>query len=74
MRAVHIEATHALEADAFICAYQRFVSSRGMSKEIYSDNGTNFTGAKQELRESTGAIGPNQSLQSSQNGQHSVVI
>ena len=51
MRAVHIEVAHTLEADSFICAYQRFVSRRGKPKEIYSDNGTNFTGAERELRE-----------------------
>ena len=46
MRAVHIEVAHTLEADSFICAYQRFVSRRGKPKEIFSDNGTNFTGAE----------------------------
>ena len=46
MRAVHIEVAHTLEADSFICAYQCFVSRRGKPKEIYSDNGTNFTGAE----------------------------
>ena len=51
MRAVHIEVAHTLEADSFICAYQRFVSRRGKPKEIHSDNGTNFTGAERELRE-----------------------
>ena len=51
MRAVHIEVAHTLEADSFICAYQRFVSRRGKPKEIFSDNGTNFTGAERELRE-----------------------
>jgi len=51
MRAVHIEVAHTLEADSFICAYQRFVSRRGKPKEMYSDNGTNFTGAERELRE-----------------------
>ena len=51
MRAVDIEVAHTLEADSFICAYQRFVSRRGKPKEIYSDNGTNFTGAERELRE-----------------------
>jgi len=51
MRAVHIEVVHTLEADSFICAYQRFVSRRGKPKEIHSDNGTNFTGAERELRE-----------------------
>ena len=51
MKAVHIEVAHTLEADSFICAYQRFVSRRGKPKEIHSDNGTNFTGAERELRE-----------------------
>lgn len=46
MRAVQIEVTHTLEADSFICAYQRFVSRIGKSQAIYSDNGTNFTGAE----------------------------
>ena len=51
MRTVHMEVAHILEADSFICAYQRFVSLRGKPKEIYSDNGTNFKGAWRELRE-----------------------
>lgn len=51
MRAVHIEVAHTLEADSFICVYQRFVCRRGKPRRIYSDNGTNFTGAERELRE-----------------------
>ena len=51
IRAVHIEVAHTLEADSFICAYQRFGSRRGKPKEICSDNGTNFTGAERELKE-----------------------
>ena len=46
-----MEVAHILEADSFICAYQRFASLRGKPKEIYSDNGTNFKGAWRELRE-----------------------
>ena len=46
-----MEVAHILEADSFICAYQRFVSLRGKPIEIYSDNGTNFKGAWRELRE-----------------------
>lgn len=38
MRAVHIEVAYTLEADSFICGYQRFVSRQGKPKEIYSDN------------------------------------
>ncbi|KAL9984439.1 hypothetical protein ACROYT_G006730 [Oculina patagonica] len=56
MRAVHIEVAHTLEADSFICAYQRFVCRRGKPRKIYSDNGTNFTGAERELREALGRL------------------
>lgn len=51
VRAVHVEIAHTLESDSFICAYQRFVARRGVPKEIFSDNGTNFKGAERELRE-----------------------
>jgi len=51
IRAFHIEIAHTLESDSFICAYQRFDSRRGVPKEIFSDNGTNFKGAERELKE-----------------------
>ena len=49
-RAVHIEDVSSLETDTFIQALVRFISVRGRPKEIWSDNGTNFTGAQKELR------------------------
>ena len=49
-RAVHIEDVSSLETDTFIQALVRFISVRGCPKEIWSDNGTNFTGAEKELR------------------------
>ena len=51
-RAVHIEDVSSLETDTFILALRRFISIRGCPKEIWSDNGTNFTGAERELRRS----------------------
>ena len=51
-RAVHIEDASSLETDTFIQALRRFLSVRGCPKEIWSDNGTNFTGAEKELRRS----------------------
>ncbi|XP_068741884.1 uncharacterized protein [Montipora capricornis] len=48
-RAVHIEDVSSLETDTFIQALVRFISVRGCPKEIWSDNGTNFTGAEKEL-------------------------
>ncbi|KAK2561737.1 hypothetical protein P5673_015113 [Acropora cervicornis] len=49
-RAIHIEDVSLLETDTFIQALLRFISVRGCPKEIWSDNGTNFTGAEKELR------------------------
>jgi hypothetical protein len=45
-KAVHIDS---LETDTFILALRRFISVRGAAKELWSDNGTNFTGGEREL-------------------------
>lgn len=50
-KAMHLEAVENLSTDAFLAAFQRFVSRRGVPEEVYSDNGTNFIGAKSELNE-----------------------
>ena len=44
-RAVHIELVGNLSTDNFILALRQFISRRGHPKNIFSDNGTNFTGA-----------------------------
>ena len=55
-RAVHIEMAYDLSTDGFINAFVRFVSRRGVPKEIISDNGTNFVGAVSELKELVSAF------------------
>ena len=50
VRAVHIEVAYSLDTDSFINALRRFIARRGTPKEIRSDNGTNFTSAKSELK------------------------
>lgn len=50
-KGIHLEAVENLSTPAFIAALQRFVSRRGVPEEIYSDNGSNFIGAKSELKE-----------------------
>jgi hypothetical protein len=51
MRAVHIEVAHSLDAESFLCAFSRFIARRGVPKEVFSDNGTNFIGASGILKE-----------------------
>ncbi|XP_021965751.1 uncharacterized protein LOC110860944 [Folsomia candida] len=45
-RCVHLELVHELSTDIFLLALDRFVSRRGRPTKIYTDNGTNFTGAE----------------------------
>lgn len=48
---MHLELVGDLTADAFIAALQRFVSRRGKCAKLFSDNGLNFVGSKNKLRE-----------------------
>ncbi|KAL0154219.1 hypothetical protein M9458_050473 [Cirrhinus mrigala] len=49
-RAVHIEMLEDMTADAFINALRCFIAIRGAVRQIRSDQGTNFVGAKSELK------------------------
>lgn len=51
VKAVHIELVSDLTSDAFIAALKRFISRRGKPSHVYSDNGTNFVGAHNQLKE-----------------------
>ncbi|XP_055922955.1 uncharacterized protein LOC129953654 [Eupeodes corollae] len=50
-KGVHIELVNDLSTDAFLLALDRFVARRGRPSEIWSDNATNFHGAKRKLGE-----------------------
>ncbi|XP_058987763.1 uncharacterized protein LOC131806908 [Musca domestica] len=49
-KALHLEAVTSLSTDAFIAAFRRFTSRRGMCSDLYSDCGTNFIGSNKELK------------------------
>ena len=48
-KAVHMELVSDLTAEACLSAIKRFCARRGRPRNIYSDNATNFVGAKNEL-------------------------
>lgn len=50
-KAVQLELVGDLTSDAFLNALKRFISQRGLCNHIYSDNATNFVGAKNALNE-----------------------
>ncbi|XP_070521634.1 uncharacterized protein [Cardiocondyla obscurior] len=49
--AVHLDAVTDYSASAFLAAFRRFTSRRGLCSELRSDCGTNFVGADAELRQ-----------------------
>ncbi|XP_062713887.1 uncharacterized protein LOC134290721 [Aedes albopictus] len=60
VRAVHLKVVHGLSTQACLMAIRRFLSKRGAPDEFFSDNGTNFKGACNELacigRECAGVV------------------
>ena len=48
-RSVHLETANSLETSSFINALTRFLSRRGPVRQLRSDHGTNFIGARNEL-------------------------
>lgn len=51
VRAVHLEIAHSLTSQSCVMAIRRFVARRGAPETIWSDNGTNFVGANNILKE-----------------------
>lgn len=51
VKAVHLELVTDLSTQAFLQAFQRFISRRGKPNNVYSDNGTNFVGAHNKLKD-----------------------
>ena len=51
VKAVHLELASNLTTAAFFATLQRFISQQGKPTTIWSDHGTNFVGACQEIKE-----------------------
>ncbi|XP_063988136.1 uncharacterized protein LOC135168143 [Diachasmimorpha longicaudata] len=51
VKAVHLEVVSDLTTEAFFAALRRFITGRGCCRNILSDNGTNFIGANNALKE-----------------------
>ena len=49
-RAVHLETSTSLETDPFINSLRHFICRRGPVRQLRSDQGTNFVGAKHEFK------------------------
>lgn len=50
-KAIHIEIVSDLTSEAFLATLKRFISRRGNPTVIFSDNGSNFLGARNKLKE-----------------------
>ena len=59
-RAIHLEVASTMETNSFINALRRFICRRGPIRQLRSDRGTNFIGARRELREAISEMDQNQ--------------
>lgn len=51
IKAIHFEIVSEMTTDGFMAVLRRFIARRGIPTHIYSDNGTNFVGANNQLKE-----------------------
>ena len=65
-KACHLECVTDLTTVAFMATLKRFIARRGKPANIYSDNGTNFLGASNQLSELYSFIDKNSNLIGSQ--------
>ena len=50
-QAIHLKASFSLDTDSFLNAFFWMASRRGLPEDIVCDNGTNFVGGSNELKE-----------------------
>ena len=55
-RGVHLETLNTMETDSFINALRRFICRRGKVRQLRSNQGSNFMGARTELKRALGEL------------------
>jgi len=50
-KAIHLELTSELTAEAFLATLRRFIGRRGCPQKIFSDNATNFVRAQRDIKD-----------------------
>ncbi|XP_011171716.1 uncharacterized protein LOC105204363 [Solenopsis invicta] len=60
VKAMHFEIVSDLSTDGFLAALRRFAARRELPQHVYSDNGTNFIGADNQLKELYALINSNE--------------
>ncbi|XP_065089401.1 uncharacterized protein LOC135710680 [Ochlerotatus camptorhynchus] len=56
VRAIHLEVASSLSSESCKMAVRRFIARRGAPQQIFSDQGTNFHGARKELKQEIAGI------------------
>ena len=49
-RSVHLETANSLDSSSYMNALRRFMNRRGAVRQLWSNQGTNFIGARNELK------------------------
>ena len=55
-RAVHLEMAYSMDTPSFLMAFSRMIARRGKPEKVTSDNGSNFVGSENELKELVAAL------------------
>lgn len=73
-KAIHIELVSQLTTEAFLAAFNRFISRRGRPANVYSDNGLNYVGANNEINKMYDFLKTNSYFQSASRRKYKMAL